>query len=259
MHDNNVFNHYCHFIKNINTLEIIIVLLKSNNTMKKQIFTLFFFSMILLSSGIEKNNFKIKGKAHGFPDNTSLYLFNPLNNTIVDSTYVINESFVFKGYVSELCYYIIQTKYEPKRKPPQQYKYLWITDTIISFDGTNGDLWFARIQGGMMQKQQNELDEIHYENNRALFNLIANYDTINKKNYAKLEKISIIQDSIMKVGRNMDIEFIKEHPNYLLSVYLLDFNKGMYGKELTREFFMLFPDDLKKSKFGNRIISYLEL
>jgi thiol-disulfide isomerase/thioredoxin len=227
--------------------------------MKTRLSIVLLFSFLLSSFGKEKNNFKIIGKAHNFPDSTFLYLVDADKNVAIDSTYIINESFSFTGFVSEPKLYSIHTKFNPVLTPPFQYKIFWVTDTVITLDGTFGNFFYASVNGSSIHKQQAEYESIQNTNNKSLDSLMNVLDNTSPSDSGKYKALVLSYDSVRNENKTSEIAFIRQHPDYFLSSFLLAFYTTSYGKELTGELYKLLSDDSKASKYGKQIRSYLEL
>jgi len=201
--------------------------------MKKTIFvnlfltTAFLASTLLFCNSQSQSKFEIIGKTQGLKDSTLLYLFDPENEKFIDSTFVLSDSFYFRGSVGGLSMYMIQTKFTEDPKS-MNYKILWIDNSKIYFEGKAGDFRNSKIIGHEIQQQFDELVQL----------------TNNKKHSER----QVIEQ-----------EFIKEHPNYLYSAFLLSFYTTTYGKDKTKELFDLLDPKLKKTAYGKKIQSYLKL
>jgi Domain of unknown function (DUF4369) len=74
------------------------------NSRKRILFTIFVGLVLLQSCSQVSDHFTIIGKTTGYKNSTMLYLHDSKSESILDnmdSTYVINNSFTFKGSVSE--------------------------------------------------------------------------------------------------------------------------------------------------------------
>lgn len=62
-----------------------------------------------------------------------------------------------------------------------------------------------------------------------------------------------------KEGRKLEMEFVKNNPNSIISASLLSFYSTTWGKDKTKELFASFSLENKKSEYGKLITNYLEL
>jgi thiol-disulfide isomerase/thioredoxin len=186
------------------------------------------FSFNPIYSNIQaQNKFEIIGKTQGFQDSTILYLYDNENQLDIDSTFIMNNSFILKGTFLEPNNYYIKTKYNWDSKS-FEYKYLWIDNSRIYLEGRSGDFNNAKISGSIIQAQVDELTQL-----------------TNNKPYSEQPVI--------------EQEYIKRHPHYLYSAYLISVYASKYGREKTEELFNLLDPKLKISSYGKTIQTYITL
>ena len=189
--------------------------------------TIFGIILILFSSCNDKSSaeFSLKGKTRGIENGTMIYLDNADSQTIdlIDSTKVENNSFVFNTELPNSPLHVVL-----RTNDDSHYRFLWLENKSMTFDAMQNDFENAIVTGSIVenlaQSLRKELENLSEENQR-------------KK----------------------EIEFIKEHPNSIVSAETLSTYLTTFGKKETKELFDLFSEENKLSKYGKIISSYLEI
>lgn len=188
--------------------------------MKKLILGLF---IILISSCNEQKQveFSLEGKTHEIEDGTVLYLDG--DDAILDSTKVQNNSFAFHTDLSESPKQVVL-----RTKDYSHYRFLWLEDTIMTFDATKSDFSSAEVTGS-------------YEENLS-------------------QELSKKTDSLPRNKQlEMNMEFVKNHPNSIHSSYMLSVYTSTWGKEKTSELYKNFSSKNRNNQYGKKISKYIEL
>ena len=183
----------------------------------------FLLTIILIFSSSFRNfkAYKIIGIAQGFSDSTLLYLDNITDGSFkhIDSTFIINENFTFKGVLKEK---IVKTSI---RTPDFENRcYVWLENTTIHFNGEKGKFKDAIIKGSKSQDDQYRLN--------ALTNNVADTKAI-------------------------EYEFAKNNPNTIISAYLVSVYCSTWGKEKVKKLYNNFSSDLKHTYYGKHIADFL--
>jgi peroxiredoxin len=181
----------------------------------------------LFSSCNDKSSaeFSLTGKTRGIENGTMIYLDNADSQTIdlIDSTKVENNSFVFNTELPNSPLHVVL-----RTNNDSHYRFLWLENKSMTFDASQNDFENAIVTGSKVensaQSLRKELENLSEENQR-------------KK----------------------EIEFIKKHPNSIVSAETLSTYLTTFGKNETKELFDLFSEENKLSKYGKIISSYLEL
>lgn len=188
--------------------------------MKKLIFGLL---LIFLSSCNEEKQkeFSLQGKTQEIENGTILYL--DADNTLLDSTTIQNNSFEFHTDLTESPKQAIL-----RTKDYSQYRYLWLEDTLMTFDATKSDFSNAIVIGS-------------YEENLS-------------------QELSKKTDSLPREKQlEMEMEFVKNHPKSVHSSYILSVYSSTWGKEKTTELFNNFSNENRNNQYGKKISKFIEL
>jgi thiol-disulfide isomerase/thioredoxin len=204
-------------------------------------------------------HFTIIGKTTNFTDSTKLYL-NAGSNSLkdnIDSAYVINNSFTFKGSVSEPKPCQIHTGYTGwQGQPPESFHEItfWVNNDTIYLNDDVGNLKFAKLSGSELQNDQNDLNEmrksllIAIDSTRKIPTSSPRYKVLAKE----LDKQRVADPQICS-------NFIETHPESIISVDILNGYKSIYGNKKTKYLFDLLDLEIQNSTDGKSVAEYLML
>jgi len=191
--------------------------------MKKLILGIITLMSISCYSQKTKEEFSLSGTVSGIENGSFLYLVDVSAQKVIDSTKVENNSFYFQ---TKLPKSPLNTVLETKDH--SQYRFLWLENKKMNFDGTGTDLKHANITG-------------------------SETETLKQSLRNKLEGLS------MDERKKKEIEFIKSNPNSIASAATLSVYTRSWGKEKIKELFELLSTENKESEYGKSISKYLEL
>lgn len=140
-----------------------------------------------------------------------------------DSTIIVNNTFNFQ---TKLPYSPIKAVL--RTKDNFAYRFLWLEENSMTFDATNGDFLTANVTGSESEDLRQELYRVA--------------DTFPKEKRLKME-----------------IKFVKENPNSIVSASILSVYATTFGKKKTTELFEHFSEQNKNSNYGQKIAKYLKL
>lgn len=168
-----------------------------------------------------KMEFQLSGTTNGFENGTLIFL--DYNNKTLDSTKVENDSFEFNTKLPSS-----PIKLWLHNKDFSNYRAFWAENKPMTFDATKADFRNATIKGSEPEKLS--------------FSLHQKIDTLPRKERQKME-----------------IEFVKNNPNSIVSASMLSIYSTTWGKEKTKELYEQFSTENKNSKYGKEITRYIEL
>jgi peroxiredoxin len=165
--------------------------------------------------------FSLKGTTNGIENGAFIYL--DYNNKALDSTEVNNNSFEFKT----------QLPNTPMRlwlhnKDFSNYRVFWAENKPMTFNATKTDFRNAKMTGS--------------ESEKLNFKFHQKIDTLPRNERPKME-----------------MEFVKNHPNSIVSVSMLSLYSTTWGKEKTKELYDQLSIENKNTEFGKEITKYIEL
>lgn len=192
--------------------------------MKKLLFICLLTSLATWSFGQNSNSYVIDGTAKGLADKTVLYLeYNDENKKVTDSALVQNQKFIFRGQLMSKSFNVLI-----RTSNFDNYKFFWLENSNITFEGEKGKFREAAIKGSATQVEQDRLNE-------------------------KLKKAS--EKEQIKIEQT----FVLENPNSIISGHILNVYSSTWGKQTTQKLYDNFTNDLKNTSYGQSISKFLSL
>lgn len=219
----------------------------------KKLQCLLIIAVLFAVSCQTEKQYKITGELEGITDNETIYLYNSKTRDYIDSTFTLEGKFEFSGTVEETSLYMIIYKKDGR---PEKYKNLWVENMPISFTGSFDDFDNVVITGSDVQNQEKEFEEIIKPVRERVDSIYSNYNPADKE-AAKV--LSALYDETMEQEKELKITFVKNHPDYFYSVYLLDRLIRDLDPEEGVAMFDVMPVELKTNSFGKNIKKYIDL
>ena len=187
----------------------------------KNIVFLLALTMIFSSSFINYKEYKIIGVAKGFSDNTLLYLDNVTDGSFrhIDSTFIVNEKFTFKGTLKEKS---VRTSI--RTKDFENRCYVWLENSTIHFHGEKGKFRDANITGSKSQDDEYRLNAL-------------------TKN---------IEDP-----KEIEYQFVKNNPNTIVSANIVSVYCSTWGKDKVKKLYNSFSNEVKNTYYGKNILDFI--
>ena len=195
---------------------------QKQTSMKKIIFGIITLSIISCNEK-PKAEFSLNGTTNSIEDGTILYMLNTLNSTLIDSTEIYNNSF---NYQTKLPKSPLQIVLHTKNN--SHFSFLWLENNPMTFDASKTEFRNAIVTGS--------------KTNILMLELMKNIDSLPRNEHQKVE-----------------IEFVKNNPNSIISASLLSGYSTTWGKEKTVELFEPLSIENKNSEYGKKILKYIEL
>ena len=223
------------------------------------------FSVSQTNSKPQSNDqFTIIGKTIGLKDSTMLYLKKAESGSLkdnLDSTFVINNSFTFKGTVSEPCPYFIHTGYTGWiGQPPESFHSIsfFVNSSTIYLNDEIGNLKYSKISGSQLQNDNNDLIKMNYSNDVTRDSINMVLMKLTPSDSAERKILGKMALKNYKTGVQIDMDFIETHPKSLISVWLLNIFKTSWGREKTKDLFNLFDPQIQNTSYGKSIKDYVK-
>ncbi|TDO99206.1 TlpA disulfide reductase family protein [Flavobacterium sp. 245] len=190
--------------------------------MKKIVFILFIMALVSFI-GKEESRFSLKGKTNNLENGTVLYLKDNLTEKIIDSAIITDNQFSFA----------IKTAKFPLRvllynKSFSQWRDIWLENNQMFFDASKGDFKNAKVTG-------------------------SESENLSQKLYENIGRLSFEEKNALEK------KFVKDHPNSIVSAFILSVFVADWGKDYSKECYDRFSEDIKKSEYGKRISNYITL
>lgn len=167
--------------------------------------------------------FSLQGKTNNIENGTVLYLKNNLTEKIIDSATVTNNQFKFHSKILKFPVRVLLFN-----KEFSQRRDIWLENNPMLFDASESNFKNAIITG-------------------------SHEERLSQKLYANTQKLSFEERN------ELEKKFVQENPNSIVSASILSVFSRDWGKNFTQEYFEKFTVAIKKSEYGERIFSYLNL
>ena len=218
--------------------------------MKKFTVIVFIFFCSCLS---DKDKISISGKIKGL-NNSNIYLIQPENNTLLDSSIVVNENFNLTAYINEPLELVLKIE---SKESENSFSFISEASTKILFTSTKEKFAFnGTIENSLLNSEFEKLkSQINkYEDNdlEMLGQQIEASVEKNKKKYDSLskERVKFAQKKILFIVNYC----INNHTN-ILSPYLAYKYKENINYNYLENIFRNLSEEMKKTYYGSRLIS----
>lgn len=217
----------------------------------KNIGLIFILLAILISCKENRpaDGYLVEGVVMNIPDSTKIvmYLY-PKTEIAVDSTFVVNEKFQFKGIVDRprLAALRIQSTRDTRM--------FWLENNNIDIRGEKGNFSKSEISGSKTQKEAELLlarkDSIYKE-----------MDSLGSKvTESNMDSLLAINDKMEFTVAEINKKFIEEYPNSYESLFRLkQETMTKLGPKETAEIFSILNKQLQESEEGKVISDFIKV
>lgn len=215
--------------------------------MKKLHQIILILSLIIFSCNQKNKDFVINGTLKNIPDNSRVYIFS--DDKELYSSIVMNGKFKINGKVET------PTKINLIIFSSNDSKSFWLENSSITFIAEKGKFNKAQIKGSETQNTETIFnDKIDIVQNK-----IENLENLSKDN-KNLKEIDSIKKEYFKLINEKELisqDFIKKHPNSIVSANILKMNTRKWSRELVSDLFNEFSEQNKESIYGKEIYKFL--
>ncbi len=224
--------------------------------MKKIFFFTFLLSLSFLSCK-RNNGFVISANITGFPDSTMFLLENVETGEMLDTTYIVNNKFEFKGKLNT----------EPQQLDIYSFSnnsfsscYLFIGNERVTITGDKND--FPRelkISGSKYQDEQNKMNKFSekYANKsdslRKIYYQIP--DSIRHTKGAELREQIKLNDSLEE---QKTIYYIKNNIDSYASLFSIVFYLDKIPRDTLKKMYNELSPKMKKYKYAKSLKTYID-
>lgn len=222
--------------------------------MKKITFVLialFYTSFLLVA---QQDFFTLTGTTNNIPDNTMLFLLDVSTSERIDSTPIINNQFSFSGNAHPYKEYFLLTQYQDK----YEYRSIFVENANMTFDASQSNFLRARITGSVLQAQADELHELVIGVNEQIMDISNKMRLISPDNQEEITALSRQMNKHFQKLTLITKQFVKEHPDYLISVQQLTFLKNKLPRTETQALYNALPETSKQTKEGKAVKIWLD-
>tara|TARA_B100001175_G_scaffold294349_1_gene281546 strand:- start:267 stop:929 length:663 start_codon:yes stop_codon:yes gene_type:complete len=218
--------------------------------MKKFTVIVFVFFCSCLS---DKDKISISGKIKGL-NNSNIYLIQPENNTLLDSSIVVNENFNLTAYINEPLELVLKIE---SKESENSFSFISEASTKILFTSSKEKFEFnGKIENSLLNSEFEKLkSQINkYEDNdlEMLGQQIEASVEKNKKKYDSLskERVKFTQKKILFI-----VNYCINNNTNILSPYLAYKYKENINYNYLENIFRNLSEEMKKTYYGSRLIS----
>ena len=218
--------------------------------MKKFTVIVFIFFCSCLS---DKDKISISGKIKGL-NNSNIYLIQPENNTLLDSSIVVNENFNLTAYINEPLELVLKIE---SKESENSFSFISEASTKILFTSSKEKFEFnGKIENSLLNSEFEKLkSQINkYEDNdlEMLGQQIEASVEKNKKKYDSLskERVKFAQKKILFI-----VNYCINNNTNILSPYLAYKYKKNINYNYLENIFRNLSEEMKKTYYGSRLIS----
>lgn len=212
--------------------------------------TLFFLFLVSSFSAIGQT-FKITGKTIGVDDGTWLYLKTSSPQEMLDSTKVMDGKFNLIGKVDEkAAELLIHTKNFTN------YLFFWAEQNTY-LELKDGEFKKALIKGSKTHDENKNRLALKQPNEKLQDSLSA-LITVTKDEILKKELRKQLREA-QQIGKEMDINYIKNNPNSLIAANLLQVYATTWGKEKVSELYQNLSAEIKNTSYGKNVKDFISL
>lgn len=220
----------------------------------KKLTTLFIFSILTTFLFGQRTHFTLKGLTNNIPDDTKVYLMDGKTNVNVDSTILRDNEFFFEGNATPYKEYWLTAQFGDQF----EYKLLYVENVDMLFDARQSNFFNAKVTGSTLQAQSDELHAAIREwqdKGMAANDLIPQYLG---KDEPKVDSLRKVRAHYFQKSDEVAYQFVKSHPDYLVSLRQLTYIKNKLPKAKTQAVFNAMPLAFQQSELGQSIQTYLE-
>ena len=217
--------------------------------MKKFAITIILFT---LSISTFAYTFKINGTVTGLTNGTWIFVRLASPDKMLDSTQVKDGKFVLSGKMDEPIsrVYLHTARYA-------NYTSFWLEETPLTVVLKSGEFKKGIITGSKTEEQ----DKIRSIAKKSLVNA---QDSLNKLSSAEKDataKKKLVTEylSFRNQEHEMDMGFIRNNPNSIISVELLDVYSSTWGKEKIKPLYAGLSKEMQNSGNGKNVKNFIEL
>lgn len=212
------------------------------------IFVLTFFCYKMFGQQ-KQDKFSLVATLTGFKDSTKFYLVNLDSTQNIDSAYLLNQKFLFKGHVTEPVTYRLYPKND------NIYFNLWIENRTITITGDKTKFFELAVKGSPLNKIDYSVEQEHSNLDKLRDSLTTK--ALNESNENKVREIwksiSVVDNKV----KNIRLHTIATFQPSLVTIKELYFLRNDLTTDSLKILFNRFPTSLKKTKYGDVIKQYI--
>lgn len=208
---------------------------------------------LLLSSAFAfGQSFQINGTVTGLADGTWLYIRTASPDKKLDSAQVLNGKFALSGKMDEKItrVYLHTSKYV-------DYTSFWMEESPMEIHLKSGEFKKARIIGSKTEEDNKSLIKLTAAGDKKIDSLTALIQA--EKNEDAKAALRIQRSEVRKNGIEMEMNYVKNNPNSIISANLLSIYTSTWGKEKVTGLYQGLSLEMKNTTYGKNIGAFIAL
>ena len=207
-------------------------------------------SLTLLTSCQTKQStdgYLVSGIAKNIPDSTAVVMYQNME-TILDTAFIINEKFQFKGNVER------PTRVVLRIESTRDSKTFWLENSQIAIIGEKGAITNSKVSGSKTQKEADLLKQ-------RKDSIYKDMEALGKKvNNTNRDSLFVIYEKMIDVEAEINKNFITDYPDSYESLTVLEQSTmKRLGVAETKKLFSLLNETLQLTDEGKSITNFIKL
>lgn len=213
--------------------------------------TIITFLLFSISISAFPQHFTITGKITGVDEGTWLFLKTSSQDKVLDSTKLKEGKFTLTGKTEEKVSQLLV--HTPKFK---NYIFFWAEQN------THLELKDGEFKKGIITGSNTQAEDVKHtqlkEPNRKLQDSLTQLLTSAKDDISKKELKEKL-NAERTAEKELDIKYVKDNPNSLISANILSIYSSTWGKEKSSELYQNLSAEMKNSSYGKNIKGFISL
>ena len=189
--------------------------------MKPFIFLLSLLILNLQTRAQVEANFSLDGITQNMPDGSMIFMAS--GNQKLDSAIINENRFNFQVSLAQSPLRVIL-----HTKDFSEYRFLWLEDHPMTFDASQSNFKNAIVRGSETENLNQELREK-------------------------------LKNNVTRSDRQIEKEFVEQHPNSVISAHILAVYSTSWGKKTVSRLYEAFSPEIKNTEDGQSIANYIKL
>ena len=202
----------------------------------------------------QQDHFTLTGLTNNIPENTMVYLMDGETSLRIDSVTITNNQFVFTGDAHPYKEYWVMATYNGKF----DYKSLFVENADMTFDARESDFFNAKVSGSELQNQADELFRLTKDWHDKAMATNERMFQVPESDSEKLDSLRQKRETYFKKADEITHQFIKDHPDYLISLKNLTYLKNKISKVETSELYNALSTEFQQTAEGKAIRTWLD-
>ncbi|WP_286754706.1 MULTISPECIES: redoxin domain-containing protein [Sphingobacterium] len=232
--------------------------------------------MVFPMMGMAQKKFVLDGELkNGTTEKLYLFYMDDQGKQVSDSASVVKNHFQFKGTLAEPTVVFLTRSSDPERANEGDYTQMYLEPTKMKLGFQDDNLKNYTLTGSKLDTEHKQLEQDKAAIRKGMEPISKAYAAKNKE-YSRAErelealekKVKLLSEEAANIknqfepfnekAAQIDMTFIKNHPQSFLSPYLLLFRMNSLPLEETETLFAGFSKEVQSSHFGKDVSKKLD-